>query len=261
MQVSVFNPAEAISNRQLREAIGAEYSRLACDPASKFHFVTGWDLIEILNYDIALLSGIPAGAVQRFAGVGNPFAMGLPRPGERVLDIGSGGGMDALIAAKLTGPNGHVTGIDITAEMVQAAREHAGMAGLDNVQFIHGSAGNIHLPDGCTDLIISNGVINLCLDKPQVFAEMRRVLKPGGRIQIADVILFEPVGARSRNIAQLWTNCVAGASLMFDYRDMLLAAGFTDVRFEEYFDVFSTAPVASSAARYGAMGWNIRAQS
>jgi SAM-dependent methyltransferase len=259
MQVSVFNPTEQINGLHLRQAIDEEYSRLACDPESKFHFVTGWDLIEILDYDIGLLSGIPASAVQRFAGVGNPFALGLPNPGERVLDIGSGGGMDALIAAKLTGPQGWVTGIDITEGMVEVARENADMAGIDNVRFLHGAAESIPLPDHYVDLIISNGVINLCLDKVKVFGEMYRVLKPGGRIQIADVILFEPVGDRSKNVAQLWTNCVAGASLMFDYRAMLMAAGFADVRFEACYDVFSTAPVASSASRYGAMGWNIRA--
>jgi arsenite methyltransferase len=258
MQVQILEPK--INATRLQQAIAEEYGRLACDLSARFHFVTGWQLADITNYDLLMLMSLPPGAVQRFAGVGNPFAMGYPRRGEHVLDIGSGAGMDAIIAARKVGPTGSVTGVDLTPDMVRVAREHAEAAGLDNIAFRQGSANCLPLEDESVDLIISNGVINLCPDKERVFSEMYRVLKPGGRLQIADVVLNEPVGQRSKELVHLWTNCVAGGMLMLDYRSLLMEAGFKEVRFEEYYNVFGPAPVASAAAKYGAMGWNIRAR-
>lgn len=248
-----------INSARLQHVITEEYTRLACDLSARFHFVTGWELAEIVEYDLNLLKTLPSGAVQRFAGVGNPFAMGYPQSGEQVLDIGSGAGMDALIAAKKVGHTGRVTGVDLTPHMVRVAGNHASEAELTHLTFMRGDAAQLPLDDDSVDLIISNGVINLCPDKEPVFREMHRVLKPGGRIQIADVVLDSPVGMRSKERVHLWTNCVAGGLLMFDYRDLLMEAGFKEVVFEACYNVFGPAPVASSALKYGAMGWNIRA--
>ena len=168
----------------LETAINEEYCRLAEKPDSGFHFVTGWKLAEIVNYDFRLLKELPEGAVARFAGVGNPFAMGKPLPGQTVLDIGSGAGMDALLAAKMVGYEGFVYGIDLTPEMVELAQQHADNQGADNLAFIHASAESIPLADNSIDMVISNGVINLCHDKERVFSEIVRVLKPGGTLLI-----------------------------------------------------------------------------
>lgn len=243
----------------LEAAISEEYCRLAEKPDSGFHFVTGWKLAEIVNYDFRLLKELPEGAVARFAGVGNPFAMGKPLPGQTVLDIGSGAGMDALLAAKMVGYEGFVYGIDLTPEMVELAQQHADNQGADNLAFIHASAESIPLADNSIDMVISNGVINLCHDKERVFSEIVRVLKPGGKLQIADVVLENPVSDKSKEHQFLWTNCVAGGLVMLDYYRLLVASGFTGIYFHEPYDVFSQAEVYSAAWKYGAKGWNISA--
>lgn len=243
----------------LENAITHEYCRLAEQPDSGFHFITGVKLAKLVKYDLGLLKQLPKGAVKRFAGVGNPFSMGNPLPGQRVLDIGSGAGMDALFAGRKVGYDGQVYGIDLTMEMVEIATKHAEEDMADNVTFFHASAESIPLVDHSIDVVISNGVINLCHDKERVFSEIRRVLKPGGRLQIADVVLDDPVSERSKSYQHLWTNCVAGGLLMMDYYHLLVACGFKNIYFHECFDVFSDAEVASSAWKYGAKGWNISA--
>jgi ubiquinone/menaquinone biosynthesis C-methylase UbiE len=148
---------------------------------------------------------VPDGAVESFAGVANPFSLGRLSPGERVLDLGSGAGTDSLVAAQMVGPGGRVTGIDMTPEMVAKARAAATALGVDNVEFLEGEAERLPFPDASFDVVISNGVIDLIPDKDAVFAELYRVLEPGGRIQVADVTIQNPVSAEGRRNIDLWT--------------------------------------------------------
>lgn len=216
---------------QLRSAIREEYRQVADNPQRGFHFVSGRRLARVLQYGRFLLHNVPDGAIESFAGVGNPFSINTIFKGERALDIGSGAGLDSLIASKMVGPTGEVIGVDMTKEMVEKAKKNARRMGAENVKFLHGYAESIPLPDRSVDVIISNGVINLVPDKPAVFHEMYRVLKFGGRIQISDVILEKPVSAQSKNHAELWTSCVAGGILKDEYRRMLSEAGFRNIEF------------------------------
>lgn len=243
----------------LRIAIREEYSQVAQNPQKGFHFISGRPLARLLDYGPFLLNGIPEGAIESFAGVGNPFAINTIFDGEKILDIGSGAGIDSLIASKMVGSAGEVTGIDMTAEMVAKARENARKMGSDHVKFMLGFAESLPFDDNSVDVVISNGAINLSPDKPSVFAEMYRVLKYGGRIQIADVILKRPVSERSKSFPQLWANCVAGGILMEEYEELLQRSGFSYIQFGNSYDVFREAPVSSWAASYEAMGYNISA--
>lgn len=219
----------------------------------------GRPLAENLGYDQALLDGIPDSAIEAFAGVGNPFSMGLPAPEEHVADLGSGGGMDALIAARLVGADGAVTGIDMTQEMRGRASDAARQMGAANVEFVDGLVEDQPLPDAAVDLVISNGVINLCMDKQAAFAEIYRVLKPGGRLQIADVLLDRPVSPVARDLIFLWAECVAGGVPEEDYTAIMRAAGFEQVEVVNSYDVFRDAAVEPRAEEYGARGYDIRA--
>ena len=244
---------------QLRAAVIEEYRQVAINPGGNFHFNMGRPLAEKLGYEPSLLDGVPESAIEVFAGVGNPFSMGLPAPGERVADLGSGGGMDALIAARLVGTEGTVTGIDMTQEMRERATVAARQMGAENVSFVEGLVEDQPLKDGSIDLVISNGVINLCLDKHAAFAEIYRVLKPGGRLQIADVLLDKPVSPVSRDLIFLWAECVAGGVPEADYTAAMRAAGFEQVEVVNSYDVFRDAAVAPKAEEYGARGYDIRA--
>ncbi len=244
---------------QLREAVSEEYRKVAINPGGGFHFNMGRPLAEKLGYEPALLDGVPESSIEAFAGVGNPFSMGLPALGERVADLGSGSGMDALIAARLVGTGGTVTGIDMTREMRERATGGARQMGAENVSFVGGLVEDQPLPDDSMDLVISNGVINLCLDKHAAFAETHRVLKPGGRLQIADVLLDRPVSPVSRDLIFLWAECVAGGIPADDYTAAMRAAGFEQVEVVNSYDVFRDAAVAPKAEEYGARGYDIRA--
>lgn len=189
----------------LRGAIQEEYETVALDPGRGFHFHTGRTLAAIVGYEDAWLEGIPETAIERFAGTGNPFSLGPIRPGEKVVDVGSGAGIDALIAAKMVGPEGRVVGVDMTAAMLETARKAADEAGLDNVEFREGLMEDLPVEDGWADVVISNGVLNLTPDKPRALAEMHRVLAPGGRLQIADILVEKEVSAEAKRDVDLWT--------------------------------------------------------
>ena len=148
---------------------------------------------------------MPEGAAESFAGVANPFSLGALEPGERVLDLGCGAGTDSLVVAQMVGPEGHVTGIDMTPEMLAKARASAAEMGAENVEFVEGEAESLPFPDESFDVVISNGVIDLIPDKAAVFSELYRVLVPGGRIQIADVTIQQPVSDEGRRNIDLWT--------------------------------------------------------
>jgi SAM-dependent methyltransferase len=189
----------------LRSAIREEYEIVALDPGRGFHFHTGRTLAAIVGYEDEWLEGIPETAIESFAGTGNPFSLGPLRPGEQVVDVGSGGGIDSLIAARKVGPNGRVIGIDMTPAMLDRARHAAAQAGLENVEFREGLMEDLPIEDGWADLVISNGVLNLTPDKSRALAEMNRVLEPGGRLQVGDILVEREVSAESKRKIDLWT--------------------------------------------------------
>lgn len=196
---------EGLDVMQLREAIREEYSAVATDPSRGFHFHTGRRLAAILGYEEAWLADVPEDTVAAFAGTGNPFSLGAPLPGEHVVDVGCGAGIDSLIAARMVGPTGAVVGVDMTPAMLERARSGARQAGFGHVAFHQGLAESLPVPDGWADVVISNGVINLCADKQQAFSEIRRVLKPGGYLQFADIANGKPVPASAVANIDLWT--------------------------------------------------------
>lgn len=189
----------------LREEVKAKYKEVAVDPYGTYHFHTGRPLAKRLGYDDADVDPMPDAAVESFAGVGNPFSLQSLSPGERVVDIGSGGGFDVFIAAQQVGSKGHVVGIDMTEEMLSKSRKTASEMGLSHVEFREGLIEAMPVEDGWADVVISNGVINLCADKQMVFGEINRVLKPGGRLQFADIANGQPVPEAAVNNIDLWT--------------------------------------------------------
>ena len=180
-------------------------------------------------YNEGQVSGLPAEAVAASAGCGNPTALAGLKSGERVLDLGSGGGIDCFLAAQQVGATGHVTGLDMTPDMLDLARKNLGTTGLDNVEFVEGEMENIPLPDGCVDVVISNCVICLSPDKDAVFREAFRVLAPGGRMHVSDMVALTPDGPTVTD-AEAWVACVGGAEDQAVYLNRLHRAGFVDVQ-------------------------------
>jgi arsenite methyltransferase len=188
----------------LKSEIKKTYASVSEEPEKDFIFPTGRGWAEDLDYP-AELANVPESAVESFAGVANPWQLGRLDAGERVLDLGSGAGTDSLIAAQMVGEQGNVTGIDLTPSMLTKARASAASMGLSNVEFVEAEAERLPFADESFDVVISNGVIDLIPDKDAVFAELHRVLVPGGRIQIADVTIQNPVSAEGRRDIDLWT--------------------------------------------------------
>jgi SAM-dependent methyltransferase len=199
-------PEEVLVNSEvLREQVRVKYRKVAADPYGTFHFHTGRPLAARLGYDEAVVDELPDQAVESFAGVGNPFSLHELEPGERVVDVGSGGGFDTFIAARQVGDRGHVVGVDMTPEMLGKSRKTAAVLGLGHVEFREGFAEALPVEPGWADVVISNGVINLCADKRAVFDEIRRVLRPGGRVQFADIANGRPVPLEAMRDIDLWT--------------------------------------------------------
>jgi len=196
-------PVDAV---ELREEVKEKYREVAVDPGGDYHFHTGRPLARRLGYADAVVDPMPDAAVESFAGVGNPFSLRTLEAGERVVDIGSGGGFDCFIAAQQVGSQGRVVGIDMTEEMLDKSRATTEAMGLgDRVEFRDGLIEAMPVEDGWADAVISNGVINLCPDKRQVFAEIDRVLKPGGVLQFADIANGAPVPEAAVANIDLWT--------------------------------------------------------
>jgi arsenite methyltransferase len=189
----------------LKGEIKKTYAQVSTEPDIEFVFPTGRAWALDLGYPRDLLERVPDASAQSFAGVANPFSLGRLTSGERVLDLGSGAGTDSLIAAQMVGPEGHVTGVDMTPEMIAKSRASAGELGLDNVEFVESEAERLPFADASFDVAISNGVIDLIPDKDLVFAELHRILRPGGRLQIADVTIQRPVSEEGRRNIDLWT--------------------------------------------------------
>jgi arsenite methyltransferase len=188
----------------LKSEIKKTYASVSQEPEKEFIFPTGRAWAEDLGYPPEL-ANVPETSVESFAGVANPFSLGRLERGERVLDLGSGAGTDSLVAAQMVGPEGRVTGIDMTPEMLAKARASAAELGATNVEFLESEAESLPFADGSFDVVISNGVIDLIPDKDAVFTEIHRVLAPGGRIQIADVTIQSPVSEEGRRNIDLWT--------------------------------------------------------
>jgi arsenite methyltransferase len=188
----------------LKSEIKKTYASVSVQPKADFIFPTGRAWAEDLGYPEEL-AAVPETAVESFAGVANPWALGRLEHGERVLDLGCGAGTDTLVAAQMVGPEGRVTGIDMTPEMLVKARAAAGALGAANVELVEAEAERLPFSDASFDVVISNGVIDLIPDKDAVFAELERVLRPGGRIQIADVTIQQPVSEQGRRKIDLWT--------------------------------------------------------
>jgi len=189
----------------LRLEIQKHYAEVATSPEHEFHFHTGREAARQVGYDEAIIEDIPDAVIASFAGVANPFHFGLPKPGETVLDIGSGAGVDAIIAAIAVGPEGRVIGVDMTPEMLDAARRNAERMGLGNVEFRKGLVERLPVDAESIDLVISNGVLNLMVDKHGAYKQIARVLKPGGRFQIADICVDKPVSDKAKRDIDLWT--------------------------------------------------------
>ncbi len=188
----------------LKSEIKKTYASVSQEPEKDFVFPTGRAWAEDLDYPPEL-ANVPDGSADSFAGVANPFSLGRLEQGEQVVDLGCGAGTDTLIAAQMVGAEGHVTGVDMTPEMLARARASAERMGLGNVDLIEGEIESLPVEDASVDVVISNGVIDLVPDKDAVFAEIARVLKPGGRIQIADVTIQNPVSEAGRRDIDLWT--------------------------------------------------------
>jgi SAM-dependent methyltransferase len=188
----------------LKSEIKKTYASVSQEPEQEFIFPTGRAWAEDLDYPPEL-ARVPDAAAESFAGVANPFSLGRLNEGERVLDLGCGAGTDSLVAAQMVGPDGAVTGVDMTPEMLAKARAAAAELGASNIEFVEGEAESLPFQDRSFDVVISNGVIDLIPEKDAVFAELRRVLRPGGPLQIADVTIQRPVSEEGRRNIDLWT--------------------------------------------------------
>ena len=235
----------------LRARVLATYDRVARDPGGDFHFHRGpYYAVEYLRYDPYELVLLPDASTSRFAGVGNPLRIGPIHPGETVLDHACGAGMDLLLAARRVGPRGHAIGVDMTPAMRDVATRAAAQAGLSAIVSIRAGFFE-HLPvdDESVDVVISNGVVNLAPDKSEVFAEIHRVLRPGGRLYLADVVVQRELKSDARNSPELWAACIAGALPEPELAELAVASGLRGPRITERFDCFRDTPAEAKVSR------------
>jgi arsenite methyltransferase len=195
----------AVDAVALREEVKSKYREVATDPHATYHFHTGSYLAQRLGYDDKFVKSLPDMAVESFAGVASPFALRTLSKGERVIDVGSGAGFDSFVAADQVGTNGKVVGVDMTDEMLAKSRSTAAALRLDHVEFREGIAENLPVADEWADVVISNGVVNLCANKRAAFSEILRVLRPGGHLQFADIANGKPVPEAAIQNIDLWT--------------------------------------------------------
>jgi SAM-dependent methyltransferase len=250
---SNITPAQ-VNREHLRAAIKSKYTEVALEPEKGFHFHTGRALAKMLVYPDETLAWLPESTVASFAGTGNPFSMSPMQPGETVVDVGCGAGFDTLQAARQVGPAGKVIAVDMTEAMLEKARAAAAALGLSNIRTRQGYAESLPVDDASVDVVISNGVINLTPDKTAVLREIWRVLKPGGRIQLADIAVRLPVPQDAKDDINLWSSCIAGALLDDEWRWLLDHIGFSDVRWGMEVDVFSGSQHESDAAEFQTRG-------
>lgn len=241
----------ALDLDQLDVRVKDMYRLVAQEPHGRFHFEVGRDLATRLGYEPGRLAAVPAAAVDSFAGVGYFFELASLREGETVVDLGSGAGMDAFYAAALVGPAGTVIGVDFTQEQLAKARRSAAHSGLGQLEFREGRIEALPVADSTADCVISNGVINLCPDKASVFAEAARVLKPGGRLAIADIVTDEPLSEAVTCSAELWASCIGGAPQQDDYLSLVADAGLTVTRTRPNTYEFLSDRARNASSTYG----------
>lgn len=243
-----------LDKREVEQAVRGMYEEVAAFPDREFHFPTGRKSCLNLGYPAEELDAIPDTAVQSFAGVGYPFLADNIKPGDTIVDVGSGSGVDVLIAALKTGSGGQVLGIDMTPAMIRKARENIKRTEIENIRIIEGEAVDIPLDNAVADVVTSNGVINLVPDKKRAFEEIFRILKPHGRIQISDIVLSKPVSEKSKANAQLWAECIVGAEPVEDYLDLVRSAGFKNVTIIDRLDYFDQSANEGTRKAAGNLG-------
>jgi SAM-dependent methyltransferase len=245
-----------LSNQRdvILDAVRGMYTAVATTPHQEFHFPTGRAACEFVGYPAAQLDALPPEAVESFAGVGYPFAAGVIGAGDIVLDIGSGSGTDVLIASRLVGPRGRVYGLDMTPAMRNKLRANIERVGATNVRVLEGNAEEIPLPDASVTVVTSNGVLNLVPDKGKAVREIARVLRPGGRVQIADIVVGTLPSEACRSHPELWAECIVGATTESTYVDLFSGAGLADVEMLGRLDYFAGSASAETRKVAGSFG-------
>jgi ubiquinone/menaquinone biosynthesis C-methylase UbiE len=243
----------------LERKVKEMYRLVAEAPRAEYHFELGRPLADRLGYDAGVLDRLPSGAVESFAGVGCVFGLAQMRPGDRVIDLGSGSGMDALYAAHLVGPTGNVLGIDFTPQQLARAQSMAEEAGLDNVEFREGRIEKLPADDESFDWVISNGVVNLSPEKEAVFAEVARVLRPGGQLAIADIVSERQLKEAIVCDADLWASCIGGAAQSDDYQKLIESAGLVVTAMARNPYEFLSKRAKSASVTYGVHSVGIQA--
>jgi len=194
-----------LDRNEIRQSVQEEYARVALEPEQGFHFHIGRTLLNMMDYKDEWIEELPESAIESFAGTGNPFSLGEIKPGYHVVDIGSGAGLDSLIAAQMAGKDGKVIGVDMTPAMLEKARRNAEKAGLDNVDFRQGYGEDLPIEDNWADVVISNGVLNLMPDKQAGLHEMARVLNKAGALQLGDILVKKEVPLSAKKDIELWS--------------------------------------------------------
>ncbi len=239
----VAGPTQVVAESNLSEVIASAvkglYTQVATNPNKAYHFPLGRKALLYVGYPESELNRLPETALESFAGVGYPHLSGAIKTGDTVVDIGSGSGTDVLFASLLTGPTGKVLGLDITEAMIQKARDNIAKMGVKNVKIIEGDATKIPLEDDSVDVVTSNGVLNLVPEKTKAFQEIHRVLKPGGRLQLADIVVQSNVQKVCGLIPQLWADCIGGAAVESEYLKTINESGFKDTKIINRLDYFA----------------------
>jgi SAM-dependent methyltransferase len=236
------------------DAVMRMYTDVATKPEHVFHFPTGRRACEFVGYPSGQLDALPESAVESFAGVGYPFAAAVIRQGDTVLDLGAGSGTDTLVASRLVGPTGRVIGLDMTEAMRQKLRQNVALAGAANVEVLAGNAETIPLPDSSVDVVTTNGVLNLVPDKVRAIREIARVLRPGGRLQLADIVVETLPSAACRSHPELWAECVVGATKADSYFTAFTEAGLVDMEELNRLDYFAGSSSAETRKVAGSFG-------